>query len=77
LKLDIGIYNPLLGKGYGEIAAESRSNHKSQGFGSAKSRGSQLEYFKQLNGEEAKSDLFEGIVSVGNDLLGVKKLQQV
>src|SRR5678809_328222 len=32
-KLDVGGYNPLLGKSYGEIAAESRSQHKSQGFG--------------------------------------------
>ena len=47
LKIDVGIYNPLLGKGYGEIASESRSMHKSQGFGSARTRGSQLEYFKQ------------------------------
>jgi len=43
LKLDVGIYNPLLGKGYGEIAAESRTNHKSQGFGSARQRGKALE----------------------------------
>ena len=34
LKFDVGVFNPLLGKSYGEIAAESRSFHKSQGFGS-------------------------------------------
>ncbi|HXC05809.1 MAG TPA: PIG-L family deacetylase [Bacteroidia bacterium] len=61
LKIDVGTYNPLLGKGYGEIAAESRSNHKSQGFGSSKSRGSQIEYFKQLKGDTAKTDLFDKI----------------
>ncbi|SHG13726.1 PIG-L family deacetylase [Pedobacter caeni] len=61
LKLDVGLYNPLLGKGYGEIAAESRSNHKSQGFGSARQRGSAIEYFSPVAGEKAKSDLFEGI----------------
>jgi len=33
LKLDAGGYNPLLGQSYGEIAARSRSNHRSQGFG--------------------------------------------
>jgi LmbE family N-acetylglucosaminyl deacetylase len=32
-KLDVGGYSPLLGRSYGEIAAESRSQHKSQGFG--------------------------------------------
>ena len=44
----MGVFNPLLGKGYGEIAAESRSMHKSQGFGSGKQRGSNIEYFKLL-----------------------------
>ncbi len=61
LKIDVGGYNPLLGKSYGEIAAESRSNHKSQGFGSAKTRGEAFEYFKQLAGDTARKDLFEGI----------------
>lgn len=61
LKIDIGAFNVLLGKGYGEIAAESRSMHKSQGFGSAKTRGTSLEYFKQLKGEPATENLFEGI----------------
>lgn len=61
LKIDVGLFNPLLGKSYGEIAAESRSCHKSQGFGSAKQRGSNLEYFKLLKGDSVKSDLFENI----------------
>ncbi len=61
LKVDVGAYNALLGKGYGEIAAESRTNHKSQGFGSARQRGQSLEYFAPISGDEAKNDLFEGI----------------
>lgn len=59
-KLDIGAFNPLLGKGYGEIAAESRTNHKSQGFGSARQRGESLEYFSHVFGDPGKTDLFEG-----------------
>jgi hypothetical protein len=47
-KLDVGGFNPLLGASYGEIAADSRSMHKSQGFGVARSRGPTLEYFKTL-----------------------------
>jgi LmbE family N-acetylglucosaminyl deacetylase len=43
LKIEVGGYNPVLGKSYGEIAALSRSQHKSQGFGSGGGRGSQLE----------------------------------
>jgi LmbE family N-acetylglucosaminyl deacetylase len=61
LKLDVGGYNALLGKSYGEVAAESRSMHKSQGFGSLKARGESMEYFKFLKGDSAKKDLFEGI----------------
>ena len=33
--LDVGGYDPRLGLGYGELAARSRSQHKSQGFGVA------------------------------------------
>ncbi len=61
IKLDVGAYNPLLGKSYGEIAADSRSNHKSQGFGSAAQRGNSYEYFKFLKGEPVVSDILEGI----------------
>lgn len=61
LKLDVGQYNALLGQSYGEIAAESRSRHRSQGFGSSKQRGSAFEYFEQLAGVPAKKDLFEDI----------------
>ncbi|MDB5019947.1 MAG: LmbE family protein [Pedobacter sp.] len=61
LKLDVGIFNPLIGESYGEIAAESRSNHKSQGFGSAKQRGPSIEFFSPIAGTAAVKDLFEGI----------------
>ncbi|MBU0695484.1 MAG: PIG-L family deacetylase [Bacteroidetes bacterium] len=61
LKIDVGVYNPLLGKSYGEIAAESRSMHKSQGFGSSKQRGSAIEYFSVWKGVLPKGDLMEGI----------------
>ena len=62
IKLDVGGYNPLLGKSYGEIAAESRSMHKSQGFGSAKQRGEYFEYFKPIKGDTANlKDIFDDI----------------
>ncbi len=75
LKLDVGIFNPLLGKGYGEIASESRTMHKSQGFGSAKTRGTNIEYFKLLKGDSAKLDLFEGINQTWSRLNGTAKVQ--
>ncbi|HVU49552.1 MAG TPA: PIG-L family deacetylase [Polyangia bacterium] len=48
-RLDVGVYNPVLGLSMGEIAAESRSMHKSQGFGVAPGRGPIVEYFKRLD----------------------------
>lgn len=61
IKLDVGTFNPLLGKSYGEIAADSRTMHKSQGFGVPAQRGAQLEYFKFLKGDSTHQDLFENI----------------
>lgn len=60
-KLECGDYNPVLGKSYGEIAAESRSQHKSQGFGVPAQRGSVIEYFKTIKGSEPVNDLMDGI----------------
>ncbi|HEX8848311.1 MAG TPA: PIG-L family deacetylase [Gemmatimonadaceae bacterium] len=39
LTMDVGEYSPLLGESYGEIAAQSRSQHKSQAFGSLQRKG--------------------------------------
>jgi len=61
LRLDIGRYNPLLGKSYGELSALSRSQHKSQGFGSVGTNGVLLESFEHTAGERATDDLFDGI----------------
>nr|WP_067053428.1 PIG-L family deacetylase [Mucilaginibacter sp. L294] len=60
-KINVGGYNPILGKSYGEIAAESRSNHKTQGFGSAKQRGDAFEFFKTILGDAPKTDLMDGV----------------
>ncbi|WP_090608403.1 PIG-L family deacetylase [Parapedobacter koreensis] len=58
---NIGEYNPYIGESYGEIAAESRSNHKSQGFGSARQRGNSVERFEALQGDIPAETLFDGI----------------
>jgi LmbE family N-acetylglucosaminyl deacetylase len=60
LKIDLGTYNPLLGRAYTEIAAESRSQHKSQGFGSAERRGTVINYYTLLKGEPG-TEMFEGV----------------
>ena len=77
LQIDVGNFNPLLGKYYGEIAAESRSMHKSQGFGSSKTRGSVIEYFKQLKGDSVIKDPFEGIDMTWNKIKGGSSIQKM
>ncbi|MFN7957886.1 MAG: PIG-L family deacetylase [Holophagaceae bacterium] len=61
LTLNVGTFDPLLGRSYGELAAESRSQHRSQGFGVLAQRGAREESFELLAGQPAKADLFEGI----------------
>ena len=48
LGVDVGVYYPIKGKSNTEIAAESRSMHKCQGFGSAGTRGSSMEYLEKI-----------------------------
>ncbi len=61
MKLDCGNYNSLLGTSYTEIAALSRSCHKSQGFGTVGLRGEQLEYFIHSAGTvPTNKDIFSG-----------------
>ena len=60
-KLECGDYNPVLGKSYGEIAAASRSQHKSQGFGVPAQRGSVIEYFKTIKGTAPVNDLMDNV----------------
>ncbi len=60
-KMDCGEYNPVLGKSYGEIAAASRSQHKSQGFGVPAQRGTIIEYFKTIKGNAPERDLMDGV----------------
>ena len=69
IKLDVGGYSPLLGASFGEIAADSRSMHKSQGFGVARSRGPSVEYFARSRrrpaagpaADDARRTCFDGI----------------
>ncbi len=59
--VDLGAYSPELGRSFTEIAGESRSMHKSQGFGAAERRGWIPNQFELRAGAPADSDLFEGI----------------
>lgn len=59
--IDDGIYNPLLGKSYGEIGAESRSQNRTQGTGSTSIIGQTEEYFKTTEGNAPTNDLMDGV----------------
>jgi LmbE family N-acetylglucosaminyl deacetylase len=58
IKMDVNAYNPLLGISVGELSADSRSMHKSQGFGVARSRSPIAEYFMPLDGSAASEKSF-------------------
>lgn len=75
LSIDIGGYNPLLGKSYSEISALSSSQHKSQGWGRRGERGSQLEFFEFMKGERANKDIFEGVVTTWSRIKGGERIQ--
>ncbi len=47
LRVNVGEYSPMFGRSYSEIASESRSQHKSQGFGSLQRRGAQWGYLRR------------------------------
>ncbi len=52
-EIDLGTFLPLEGKSIQEIAALSRSCHKSQGFGSSGTRGSEKEYLEFIKGDQS------------------------
>jgi LmbE family N-acetylglucosaminyl deacetylase len=76
-RIDTGEYNPLLGKSYSEMAAESRSNHKSQGFGATSRRGTQYDYFKLVAGTPASTDIFDGIDTSWKRVSGSHKVESL
>ncbi len=74
-KLEVGGYNALIGKSYGELGGEARTMHKSQGEGRPRRRGPSFEYFQTLGGETPKTDLMDGIVGDWKRINGGEKIQ--
>ncbi len=75
LSMNVGTYNTLLGKSYSEIAAESRTQHKSQGFGSPGGRGDAFDFFEYVKGDRAEKDVFEKINTTWNRIKGSEKVK--
>ncbi|WP_459211961.1 PIG-L family deacetylase [Aquimarina rhabdastrellae] len=76
ISFDTGTYYPSSGLSNTEIASLSRSQHKSQGFGSTGSRGSQEEYIELIKGDmpKDKTNIFEGIDTSWNRVKGGKAI---
>ncbi|HKQ59203.1 MAG TPA: PIG-L family deacetylase [Candidatus Eisenbacteria bacterium] len=61
VSVDLGAYDAVLGRSFTELAGESRSMHKSQGFGAPERRGAFTITFEHRAGEKATRDLFDGV----------------
>ena len=75
LKIDVGTFNPILGKSYGELAAESRTNHKSQGAALTPARGSFMEYFSLVDGDPATNDPMDGVETSWRRVQGGERIE--
>lgn len=73
-KIEVGGYNVIEGKSYGEIGAEARTMHKSQGEGRPKRRGTSYEFFETTGGEAPVNDLMDGI-DISWSRLGAASIQ--
>ncbi|MFN6943474.1 MAG: PIG-L family deacetylase [Cytophagaceae bacterium] len=72
IRVDVGKYNGLLGNSYTEIAAESRSQHKSQGFGTTPKRGEFIEFLELTSGAPMEKGIFDGIDVSWNRVEGAR-----
>lgn len=74
-KVEVGAYNVIEGKSYGEIGAEARTMHKSQGEGRPRRRGASYEFFETTGGDAPMNDLLDGI-DIGWTRLGAASIQE-
>ncbi|WP_290696705.1 PIG-L family deacetylase [Lacinutrix sp.] len=79
LSFDVGEYYPNSGLSNNEIAALSRSQHKSQGFGNTGTRGKQIEYIELIKGDlpKDKSNVFDGIDTSWNRVKAGKAIGNI
>ncbi|MFD1316862.1 PIG-L family deacetylase [Namhaeicola litoreus] len=79
MEVNTGTFYPELGLSNNEIAATSRSMHKSQGFGSTGSRGDESEYLQLINGDMPSDpkNIFEGIDTSWNRVEGGKEIGDI
>lgn len=71
----VGDFNPLLGTTYSQIAADSRTMHKSQGFGSTSQIGQGIDFIEMIEGSTFEKSPFEGIDSRWGMLANGKEVE--
>jgi LmbE family N-acetylglucosaminyl deacetylase len=57
----VGDFNGILGQSYSQISADSRTMHKSQGFGSTAGIGEAKDYIEFIKGEKFQNSPFDGV----------------
>ncbi|HSI78764.1 MAG TPA: PIG-L family deacetylase [Lunatimonas sp.] len=62
-RFDVGDLNPLLGRTYSKIAADSRTMHKSQGFGSTAQLGESSDFMELVKGDVFSKGPFDGVAN--------------
>ena len=72
---EVGGFDPLLGKTYHQIAADSRTMHKSQGFGSSAGTGKALDYIELVDGPDYSQSPFEGVSNRWSQLSGGSQIE--
>lgn len=64
-EFDVGIYDPVLGRSYNELASDGRSRHRSQDFGMIQMKGNQMRAFpcwsSSIEVPEIEKSFFTGI----------------
>lgn len=75
IRIDVNPWMPLLGSYCSDIAAHSRSQHKSQGFGSSGVVGEQPEYLEFKRGDHKSGPIFSGITTSWTEIEGGKPIQ--
>ena len=64
-EFDVGVFDPVLGRSYNELASDGRSRHRSQDFGMIQMKGNQMRAFPRWSGSievpEVEKSFFTGI----------------
>ncbi len=77
LEFDTGVYDPVLGMSYAEIAGFSRDQHRSQAMGTLEHRGASRNFLTLVAGDAPKKDLLDGIDTTWNRIPGTQKVRDL